>query len=337
MKKKQKRILIIRSDRIGDVVLSTPLPREIKKTYPESFIAVLVRKYTKDIYINNPHVDALILLDDIPFEGLNNFWLKVKELRKYKFTHALSLMPTERTNYLMFFAGIKTRIGVGNKLYQFITWTKSVSRNKYIPLRHEADYCMDLARKIGVISDNISTEIHLSPGEKEKVAQAKKKYSPNGEKLIGIHTTHGFSTPNMKPEEYRKLIDLFLKEDGIKVAVTDFDPPGIIKNIPGILYLNKSGRYFFIDIASMDALVSSSTGPSHIAAALKVKTFTFFCRIPVCSPGLWAPMGNEAHFIQPDQDYCDTKCPGAKKCWFEGDGGIDAEKVFSKIKRELKF
>lgn len=333
--KKQKRILIIRPDRVGDVVLSTPIPREIKNTFPDSFVAVLLRGYTKDIYINNPCVDEIILLDDIPTKGLHSFWRKVRELRKYKFTHALSLLPTERTNYLMFFAGIKTRIGVGHKLYQFITWTKNVSRNKYIPLRHEADYCMDLARKIGVVSDNIATEIHLSTDEKNKVKLVKKEYCPNGEKLIGVHTTHGFSTPNMKPYEYRALIDLLLKEKNVKVAVTDFEPVDMLKNIPGVLYLNKSGRNFFIDVAAMDALVSSSTGPSHIAAALKVKTFTLFCRIPVCSPGLWAPMGNEAYFIQPDQNYCDTKCPGAKKCWFEGDAGIDAEKVFAEIQKYL--
>ncbi|MFC2133329.1 glycosyltransferase family 9 protein [Bacteroidota bacterium] len=333
--KKEKRILIIRPDRIGDVVLSTPLPREIKKQFPDSYVSVLVKKYTKDIYVNNPHVDEILLLDDIPTVGFTNFWRKVKEIRKYKFTHALSLLPTERINYLMFFAGIKTRIGVGNKFYQFITWTKSVSRNKYIPLRHEADYCMDLARKIGVVTENIVTEIYLTSDEKKRAAEVKKDYCPNGEKLIGIHTTHGFSTPNMKPGEYRRLIDILVKEKGIKIAVTDFEPGDEIKNIPGVLYLNKSGRDFFVDITAMDALVSSSTGPSHLAAALKVKTITLFCRIPVCSPGLWAPMGNEAHFIQPTQEYCNAKCPGAKKCWFEDDGGINAEKVFETIKKQI--
>ncbi|MBI5730956.1 MAG: hypothetical protein HY963_07445, partial [Ignavibacteriales bacterium] len=80
------RILIVRPDRIGDVVLSTPLPREIKKTYPDSFIAVLLRKYTQDIYLNNPYVDKIILIDDDP---AMSFWEEVKEIRKYKFTHSL--------------------------------------------------------------------------------------------------------------------------------------------------------------------------------------------------------------------------------------------------------
>lgn len=62
---KQKRILIVRQDRIGDAVLSTPIPREIKKKWPDSFIAVLVRDYTKDIFLNNPYVDKKIIFDDL--------------------------------------------------------------------------------------------------------------------------------------------------------------------------------------------------------------------------------------------------------------------------------
>ena len=77
---KQKRILIVRPDRIGDVILSTPLPREIKKAFPDSFVAMLLKKYTKDIYINNPYVDKILLIDDDC-----SFWQKVREIRSYRF------------------------------------------------------------------------------------------------------------------------------------------------------------------------------------------------------------------------------------------------------------
>ena len=74
--RRQKRILIVRQDRIGDVVLSTPIPRAIKNQWPDSFIAVLVNNYTKDVYINNPYVDKIIIYDDIPLTGLDNFIIK---------------------------------------------------------------------------------------------------------------------------------------------------------------------------------------------------------------------------------------------------------------------
>ncbi len=60
------------------------------------------------------------------------------------------LLPNERLNWILFFAGIPNRIGVGHKLYQFLSFSKYVDRKKYIPLRHEADYCLDMIRKIGI-------------------------------------------------------------------------------------------------------------------------------------------------------------------------------------------
>ena len=141
-----KRILLVRTDRVGDVVFITPMIRELRKAFPDAFIAALTQPHTKNIMLNNPRLDVMIT-DDLRKE---TFWDVVKELRKYKFTHGLMMLPTERAAYQMFFAGIKNRIGVGHKLYEVITFMKSVSRNNYTPLRHEADYCMDLARKIGV-------------------------------------------------------------------------------------------------------------------------------------------------------------------------------------------
>ena len=158
---KQKRFLIVRTDRIGDVVLSTPLPREIKNKYPNSFVAVLVKHYTKDIYINNPNVDEIICYDNHD-KTEKSFWQLVREVRKYKFSHAFMLLPVEKLNYVLFAAGIKYRVGGGHKFYQFLTFTKFVDRKKYIPLRHETDYCLDMVRKDGIEANDLNPEIFLS-------------------------------------------------------------------------------------------------------------------------------------------------------------------------------
>src|SRR3972149_7047450 len=181
---KQKRILIIRPDRIGDVVLSTPIPREIKKFYPDSYIGVLLREYTKDIYVNNPNVDQIII--DLEKKDINSIIQLIKEIRSLKFTQAFMLLPTERMNWILFFSGIKVRIGVGHKFYQFITNAKSVYRRKYIPLRHESDYCADSLRKIGINVFSLDPEIHLSIEEVERSKELKNKICPNREFLIGI-------------------------------------------------------------------------------------------------------------------------------------------------------
>lgn len=326
----QYRILISRPDRVGDVVLSTPIPREIKKTYPDAFVAVLVRSYTKDIYLNNPFVDEIIIADDFLTGSKKNLFKWIGQIKKFKFTHALMLLPDERINYLLFLSGIKIRVGVGHKFYQFITGTKSVSRNKYIPLRHEADYCMDLARKIGVENGDLSPKIYLTDTEKKQI-QKKRSELLNGKKyLIGIHTSSGNSAPNWTPSSYAKLIEELSNDDSIQIVVTDPSISEEIRNINNVVI--PSEIIELREFAIFDLLVSSSTGPMHVCSALGVKTVSLFCPLTACSPKLWGPLGNESKVILPSGDYCQSKCPGdPKKCSFEGDGGIDVESVFNAI------
>ena len=332
---KQKRILIVRPDRIGDVVLSTPLPREIKKTYPDSFVALFLHKYTKEIYDNNPYVDKIILIDDNDDNSMEAFWNKVKEIRSYKFTHSLTLLPTERLNYLLFFAGIPFRVGVGHKFYQFITFTRSVSRNKYIPLRHEADYSMDLARRIGVVSDNLTTEIFLSQKEKIESRKVREHFLKGKEFIIGVHTTSGNSAPNLTAGTYKELIDKLANLKNVKIVITDNQVSEDLQNLPSVDYpnINKSLRESIINFAALDLLISASTGPMHICAALKIKTLSLFCPLTACSPKLWGPLGNENRIIQPSDNYCSNVCPGdPKKCTFEGEGGISSDHILTEIK-----
>ncbi len=329
---KQPRFLICRIDRIGDVVLSTPLPREIKRKYPKSFVAVLVRKYTHAVYLNNPHVDEIIIYNEN--NDFKSFISEVKKIRSYKFDYAFMLLPNERLNYLLFLSGIKTRIGVGNKLYQFLTFTKYVDRKKYIPLRHEADYCLDMIRKIGIEAESLNPEIHLTSEEKAIANQIRKKLSSNGEKLIGINSTSGNSSPNLSPEEYKNLIEKLLTVQNFKVIVTDLNPPPKLQNIENVHYvmLNDTLRESIVKFSILDVLISSSTGPMHICAALKIPTITVFCPLPACSPKLWGPLGNESRIVMPYPEYCQNQCPGNPKiCRYEGNSGVNAEILFQTI------
>ncbi len=335
---KQLRFLISRIDRIGDVVLSTPLPREIKIKYPKSFVAVLVKNYTKDIYLNNPFVDAIITYDNLN-KTEKSFMELVSEIKEYKFSHAFMLLPNEKLNYVLFMSGIKYRVGVGHKLYQFLTFTKYVDRKKYNPLRHEADYCADMIRKIGINVGSILPEIHLTEIEKSKANSIKNKLIKDNQKLIGINISSGNSAPNLKQDEYKKLILTLKKNINYKIAVMDNNVLPDLDNIDGVLYPNKRNtlRDSIINLASLDLLISNSTGPMHICAALKVPTLSFFCPLTACSPKLWGPLGNKSEIILPEQNYCNTQCPiDPKKCDYSKEGGLRAEFIVEKVNSFLK-
>lgn len=334
-KNNQQRFLICRIDRIGDVVLSTPLPREIKKKFPDSFVAVLVRKYTEAIYWNNPYVDKIIIYDEE--KTFKSFIKQVQEIKHYKFTHAFMLLPNERLNYILFLSGIKTRIGVGHKLYQFITFTKFVDRKKYIPLRHEADYSLDILRKIDINVESIEPEIYLNDEEKKYAEKFRNDIISNRKFLVGVNSTSGNSSPNLSFIEYKKLIEKLSAVESIKVIVTDLKPPDEIKNIPGVSYpmTKDTLRESIVKFSVFDVLISSSTGPMHICSALKVPTISVFCPLPACSPKLWGPLGNRSIVILPKEEYCKSYCPGNPKvCRYEGDSGLNADTIFEIV---LKF
>lgn len=334
-KKKQLRILVARIDRIGDVILSTPIPREIKRAYPDSFIAVLVKKFTKDIYVYNPYVDEIIIYDEDNDGKPPTFWRLVKTLRKYKFSHAFMLLPNERLNWLLFCSSISKRIGVGHKLYQFLSFSKFVERKNYSPLRHEADYCLDMVREIGIEPQTNMPEIYLSKEEITEKDKFKRKLAPNGELLIGINTTSGKSSPNLTIDEYEKLLNLLVENTNIRVIVTDDNPPKEIVNIKEVVYPNVglSLRASIVNFSVLDVLMSASTGPMHICAALKIPTISLFCPLTACSPKLWGPLGNESEIILPEENYCSNVCPGDPHvCDFSGQGGIDSEIVYKRVK-----
>ena len=70
-----KRILIVRTDRVGDVVMITAIPREIKKAFPDTYVATLTQPNTARILENNPYIDEIIT-DDL---SKDTFWKVTKE------------------------------------------------------------------------------------------------------------------------------------------------------------------------------------------------------------------------------------------------------------------
>ena len=60
--KPHQKILIVRTDRIGDVVLSIPLAEIVKKNYPDSKVTYFIRQYTRDLLDGNSFIDDVIIV-----------------------------------------------------------------------------------------------------------------------------------------------------------------------------------------------------------------------------------------------------------------------------------
>lgn len=329
----KRKFLIARIDRIGDTVLATPIPRELKRSFPGCEVSVLVRSYTRDIFTGNPFVDNILVWDDFG-RGLKKIMDLGHFLRYYRFTDIFMLLPNETLAYASVIGGIKRKFGTSRKPYHILTGTKTLTRGDDASVKSEAAWCLEFVRTAGGTVADDATEIHLTADERNSVLDIRKTLAPNGEKIIGVHITSGGSAPNMPIAEYFKLIGKLTEKTGVKVVVTDNKLPGEItlpKTVP-MPNRDKSLREAILNFAALDLLVSSSTGTMHIAAALKVETLSLFCPLPACTPSLWGPVGNKARFILPEKGYCQTRCPGdPKKCDFSGPGGIDVKEVLSML------
>lgn len=342
---KQKRILVVRTDRIGDVIFITPSLRELRRTFPDAVIATLTQPHTAKVIANNPNVD-LILTDDLKKE---NFWKVVKELKKHKFTHALLMQPTERAAYQLFFARIPYRVGVGHKLYEVITFMKSVSRHNYNPLRHEADYCIDLARKIGVLSDNLTLEIFLTEKEKHEAKDwLKEKNIQTNSNKIFIHTGSLGSAPNWSEVKYLSLIKkltLLFSTHQYKIFLTAREMSSHFRN-----NINELKNENIIDIADQisdlrmmikvisqaDLFISPSTGPLHIADALGIKCIGIHCHRKVSSAKHQGILNNVSINLEVSEKNCLKYCSADQNtCGIEK--GLSEDEVIQAAKTLLNI
>ncbi|MHB1687555.1 MAG: glycosyltransferase family 9 protein [Ignavibacteriaceae bacterium] len=313
--------------------------RELRKSFPDAFIATLTQPHTKNLLINNPYLDET-LTDDLSKES---FWKVVKELRRLKFTHGLLMMPTERAAYQMFWAGINSRVGVGHKLYEVITGMKSVSRNNYTPLRHEADYCMDLARKIGVETSDITLQIFLTDQEKSDAQNflVQNGINKNDFKIF-IHSGSLGSAPNWSEPKYLFLIKAILNkfhEEEIKIVLTAREiSKGFLSDIHN---LNSNRIFSFTDklndlrdlikiIGQADIFIGPSTGPLHIADALGKKCIGLECRRAMSGAIHQGIINKSSINLEVSDENCKKYCSADQNsCGIEN--GITIEEVIKSI------
>ena len=144
-----KKILVTRTDRIGDVVLSTPVFKSLKNSFPSVSISVLVRPYTKDIVTNNPNIDEVIIYDpEGEHKTISGLLKLAKEIEKRNFDTALILFLDFKVGLLTYLSKIPRRIGPGTKLAQ-IFLTDRIKQHRSKVDKHETDYNLELAEILG--------------------------------------------------------------------------------------------------------------------------------------------------------------------------------------------
>jgi len=154
-------ILIVRTDRIGDVVLTTPAIKALRGAYPAARISVLVSQATFDLVNGNPYVDEILVDDRLgKHKGLLGSMRLAWEIRSKHFDLAILYHTKRRYNWACFTARIPCRLGYKNNKFGFLL-THPIKDVRHLGLKHEAKYCMDVLKAIGIENEDLDVFVPL--------------------------------------------------------------------------------------------------------------------------------------------------------------------------------
>jgi len=312
--KRVKNILIVRTDRIGDVVLTTPSIKAVREAYPNARICVLISSYTVDLIKGNPNIDEIIIDDKYGrHKGIFGFFKLVSTIRKEKFDLAIIYHTKKRTNALCFLSGIPMRLGYKNNKFGFLL-THPVYDNRVHGIKHEAEYCLDLLKKIDIkFNGEIKLELPILAHAVDWLKQFLSSSNiSNKDLLIVVHP--GASDPSKQwPEElFVKIINkLSRKYQSSKfVVIGAKNLKNIAKNLCSYTntnVINLCGMTTVAELVSLlnraDLLISNDSGPVHIAAAMNTPVVSIFTRNqPGINPERWRPLGPNSTFVSVKPD-----------------------------------
>ena len=305
--KKPERILIVRTDRLGDVILSTPVIKNLREAFPAAHIAFMCRPYTKEVLEGNPCLDEVIICDK--YGKHKSFWGIVKlafYLRKKKFDWAIILHPTNRVHLLTFLAGISYRVGWDKKMGFLLN--EKIPHTKQEGKKHELEYTLDVLRELKIPINNKHTYFPIITRAEEKIeGLLKKEGVGKNDKLIVIHPSASCPSKRWPQAKFSRLIKFLKEEFDLKVIVTtalnevEFGKEIVEENE----VIDLRGKLSISEIGSLlkraALFISNDSGPVHIAASLDTPVISIFGRKdPGLSPLRWRPLGKNSFYFHKD-------------------------------------
>jgi lipopolysaccharide heptosyltransferase II len=278
-KLKAQRILIFNVNWLGDVLFSSATIRNIRRNYPDSYIASIIPSRCYPVLKDNPYLDEVIIFDEKDrHKGMLEKIKFVKLLKEKKFDTVFLLHRSFSRALICRLAGIKQRIGHYTKKRAFLL-TKNIIPPPVDSL-HRIDYYLDVIEKAGLRIEDRYLDFLFTPEDEARVDDFFKKNSINTQDFAVVINLGGNWMPKRWPPDYwAGLADKLIAEFSAKVIITgsiaDFPLAnrikGAMKESPfiacGVFNLKQLGA-----LASKVALfISSDTGPLHIANAVRAK------------------------------------------------------------------
>ena len=255
------KVLIVRFSSIGDIVLTTPIIRCLKKQLNGIEIHYLTKENFKSVLDCNPYIDVLHTIKSDISEA-------IPSLKKENFDYVIDLHRNLRTLKL------KLKLGVKSFSYNKLNWEKfliTTFKINKLPNQHIVNRYFETIEKLGVINDNKGLDYFINTKDQVNINELLPTYFLNGYNALvvgGSYFTKQIPINKLNEICLKSSLPLVLlggKED-FKSAESVFNTNKLKTiNLCGKLNLNQSASI----INQSAKVITSDTGLMHIAAAYK--------------------------------------------------------------------
>lgn len=271
-----KKILIIQTAFLGDVILATPLVSELKRIFPDSQLDFLVKKGNESLLTGNPKIQTVFVFDKTNGK-YKSMWKLIREFRKQKYDLVINLQRFGSSGIITALSGAKLKYGFQKNPFSF-AYTKSFP--------HEiGNGTHEVERNLSVIQEFGAKKLvrpELFPNEKqlEKVAI----YQQNAPYFCMAPASVWF-TKQLPAEKWIQLIKLKAAK-GTVYLLGGKDDQALcqqiieLANIP-VSVVNLAGKLNLLESAALMEKAKrnyvNDSGPLHIASAMNAPVTAFFC------------------------------------------------------------
>jgi heptosyltransferase-2 len=305
------RILVIQTAFLGDLVLTTPLFRALRKKYPEAYIVVLVIPATAAILEGLPELDR-VMVHDKRCGGFRELMRILQAVRREKFDTIISPHRSTRSTLISLYSGAKRRIGYKDNELSFF-YNRRVNRPMQ---KHESERILALLGPLGGADESSVPHLALTDAE---VEGARALIGDGHYVLIAPGTA--WATKRWLPEYFAE-IAVGLEQRGYRVALVggsgDVETAKAVTRALPDSVANLAGRTTVPQLAALVAgasvLICNDSAPVHIASAFDTPTVAIF---GATTPAMgFAPLGERSLAVglpglacRPCGDHGGDSCP----------------------------
>ena len=304
-------ILVVRLDRMGDVLLSFPAIRALRERFPRARITALTQPYARSLMERCPDLDDAMVYDYKKkgmHRSLRGYFRLLREIQRRRFDMVFILHPTFRSHLLCYLASIPYRVGL--KTRGSFLLTHSILDLRHEGYQHESDNAMDVVRALGVRS--VPKELQFSLfGEELKEAEAllKEEGMTLRDDYVAFHAGASCHSKQWPVTSFIELGKMMKSRWGYRVVLVGDERSGAIHQ-----EITQALGHDAIDLAGKTPLpvlavilkhskifISNDSGPVHLGSAVGAQVVSLFGRIQKgLSSKRWRPLGKQSLFLQKD-------------------------------------